>query len=126
MTNRISLIEIKQACLDARFREKLPASFQEDITKFLNNPSCPCNHPFYKKVASEFPELLKEYYPNKEVVNLEQEIKEISKNDWQVINCHVSELQQQLRKLSPGRKQLDIARWQDQVTVVINNLDVVF
>lgn len=123
---KISLVEIKHALLDHRFREKLPSEIEKEVTKFLNNPNCACNHPFYKKIASEFPDLLKEYYPNKEVDSLEKEIQEISKNDWHVINCSIHELQQKLRELPPGRKQLDITRWQDQVTVVINNLDLVF
>lgn len=123
---KISLVEIKHALLDHRFREKLPAGVEKEVSKFLNNPNCACNHPLYKKIASEFPDLLKEYYPNKEVDSLEKEIQEISKNDWHVINCNINELQQKLRELKVGRKQLDIARWQDQVTVVINHLEDVW
>ena len=47
-------------------------------------------------------------------------------NQWSVINCSIDDLEKQLRKLGPGRKQLDIARYEDQVTVVINELDIVF
>jgi hypothetical protein len=40
-----------------------------------------------------------------------------------VINCNVNELSEELRKLGPGRKQVDVARFQDQVTVIINHLE---
>jgi chemotaxis methyl-accepting protein methylase len=39
---------------------------------------------------------------------------------------HFEFLEKKLSKLGPGRKQLDVARWEDQVTVVINELDIVF
>jgi hypothetical protein len=64
------------------------------------------------------------YYPGKEVVSeAETNKNNIMRNDWEVINCSIDELQNQLRKLRPGRKQLEVARFQDQVTVIINHLD---
>ena len=36
------------------------------------------------------------------------------------------DLEKKLRKLPPGRKQLDVSRWEDQVTIVVNELDILY
>jgi hypothetical protein len=117
---RISLHDVKQALLDERFRSTLPESLIPDVDKFLSNPSCLCNHPIYKKVMQEAKAQLMAYYPTKEITPPE-EIPE-PRNEWTVISCKIHELAGHLRNLPMGRKQLDIARWQDEVTVVINDL----
>lgn len=126
---RVSIHDIKQALLDERFRAKLPADLAEDVQKFLKNPGCACNHPIYVNVMRKAGKQLAEYFPAKETpdaAEVEKEVSRLMKNDWQVINCHVGELSERLRELGPGRKQLDVARWQDQVTVVVNHLEGVF
>lgn len=126
---RVSIHEIKQALLDKRFRDSLPKDLAEDVQKFLKNPGCACNHPIYVKVMKTAPKQVAEYFPLKlapEPEEIERELDKLAKNDWQVINCHISELGAQLRSLGPGRKQLDIARWQDQVTVVVNHLEGIY
>jgi hypothetical protein len=72
-----------------------------------------------KEIANYFP--MKETPPAEEI---EKTLERAAVNEWQVINCHINELTAELRKLKAGRKQLDIARWEDQVTVVINHLDI--
>lgn len=123
---KVTIHDIKQALLDERFRATLPAELTEDVQKFLKNPGCACNHPIYLKVFKKASQQVAEYFPSKEqvdVVDIEKEVNALSKNQWEVINCNVNELVYKLRELGPGRKQLDIARWQDQVTVVINHLE---
>lgn len=122
----ISLLEIKQALKDSRFRDVLPKSFSEDIQKYLNNPGCACNTPFYRKIIQECPKQLQEYFPGRTIPDLEKEFKELSQNNWQVINCHINELETELKKLGAGRKQLAISRYEDQVTVIVNHLDLIF
>ena len=114
--------------MDNRFRETLPQELSEDIQKFLKNPGCSCNHPIYKRVMAKGAEQLATYYPTKNKVDLaeiESEEAKRPQNEWTVINCSIEELASKLRSLPPGRKQLDVARWQDQVTVIINELDAV-
>lgn len=120
MSKKISMLDVKQALLDSRFRESLPDSLSNDVQKFLSNPGCSCNHPLYRKIIQEAPKQLAEYFPLKETAIAEEAQ---SKNEWEVINCSITELQKRLRSLAPGKKQLEIARFQDQVTVVINHLD---
>jgi hypothetical protein len=129
LKKRITIHDIKQALLDERFRSSLPEELSTDIANFLKNPSCSCNHPIYLNVLKKATKQLSEYFPSKEEPSLpdfEKEIEQLSKNNWEVINCSVSELGDKLKDLGPGRKQLEIARWQDQVTVVINHLDGIF
>lgn len=124
--NRITLADIKKALKDSRFRLTLPKEMEKEVDGFLDNPGCACHVPLYKKIAKECRDQLQKYYPSLEVPEEEDEIKRLSENHWSVINCHIDELQSKLSKLGPGRKQLDVARWEDQVTVVINELDFVF
>lgn len=123
---KIGLMEVKQALNDPRFRDTVPLELREDVAKFLHNPSCACNVPLYRKLIRQYPELLKKYYPNKEIMNEAEEIAILSKNNWTVINCRIDELEAQMKLLPPGRKQLAIARYENLVTVVVNELDVLF
>lgn len=125
MAERIGFAKVKQALFDIRFRLSLPDSLQEDVAKFLNNPGCSCNGPIYRRVLKEAGDQLKAYFPTLEYVSPDQEAVELSNNHWSVINCHVDELEAKLRKLPPGRKQVAVSRFEDQVTVVVNELDVI-
>ena len=127
MSNRsIGLMEVKQALRDKRFRESLPTDFKEDLQKYLQNPGCACNVPIYKKVMTNAREQLQTYYPNRSIANLDEEVSKLAQNNFTVINCHVNELETHLKKLTPGRKQIAVTRYEDQVTVIVNELDVIF
>ncbi len=117
---KIGLMEIKQALRDGRFRDALPINFKEDIVKFLQNPSCACNVPLYRRILKECKNELLSYFPDTTVAD------EAEENHWSVINCHIDYLEAKLRALAPGRKQIDVSRYGDQVTVVVNELDVIF
>lgn len=119
-------MDVKQALRDKRFRESLPNDFTEDMQKYLQNPGCACNVPIYKKIMIQAKTQLQAYYPNRSVANLEEEAKKLADNNFSVINCHVDELEARLRKLPSGRKQIAVTRFEDQVTVVVNELDVLF
>lgn len=124
--NKISLLDIKNALKDSRFRLLLPAEMNKDVEEFLNNPGCACHTPFFRKILKECKEQLQRYYPNTEVPEHDEEIRKIAENNWSVINCNIGELEKRLKKLGPGRKQIAVARFEDQVTVVVNELDVVW
>lgn len=129
MKKKVTIHDIKQALLDERFRATLPEDLNEDVQKFLKNPSCGCNHPIYLNVMRKAGKQVADYFPNKEEVDPEQmqkDVEKLAKNEWQVINCHINDLSAELRKLGGGRKQLEMARWQDQVTVVVNHLDITY
>lgn len=124
MKKKISMMDVKQALLDPRFRNALPEALQPDVKKFMSNPGCACNHPIYVKVIKEASQQLVSYFPAKDVVDIDEIDKQVDRNNWSVINCTIYELEDRLSNLPPGRKQLDVARWEDQVTVVINDLDI--
>lgn len=108
--------------MDPKFRDRLPIEYQDEVIKFLDKPGCGCNKPLYKRILIEQQELLKEYFPTKE--GIDDLSDELQQNNWSVINCSASELAEALRKLPPGRKQIAVARYEDQVTVIVNELDM--
>jgi hypothetical protein len=75
---------------------------------------------------SEAKEQLQQYFPNRSVANLDDEAKKLAENNWRVINCKAEDLEKELKKLPSGRKQIAIARYEDMVTVIVNELDVLF
>ena len=60
------------------------------------------------------------------MVSVDEQVSKLSQNNFSIINCSITELESKLRSLSPGRKQIAISRYEDQVTVVINELDFVY
>jgi len=118
---KIGLIEVKKALKDERFIKSLPEELNAEIEKFKSNPGCPCNMPLYRTLLKDYTKELIAYYPSGEVE--QQEYSDLMQNKWSVINCKASELEDKLQKLSHGRKQLAITRYEDEVTVVINDLD---
>ena len=123
---KIKLIQIKQALNDARFRTTLPQEITKDVTGYLNNPSCTCNINLYRRLVKDYKKQLQDYYPSLDIQDDQEDVEQLAKNKWQVINCDIKDLETELRKLGPGRKQLEMARYQDQVTVVINDLDLIY
>lgn len=125
--NKIGLMDVKSALKDARFRKNLPPELNDDVVKYLNNPGCPtCGVPLFRKILKHCKQQLRDYFPGQDVVDEEKELAKLAENHWTVINCSVDELEDQLRKLPPGRKQIDVARYEDQVTVVVNEIDILY
>lgn len=122
----IGLQDVKTALKDHRFRDSLPESLKADLAQYLQNPSCPCNMPFYKKLLKEGKEVLLSYFKDSTIEEETEEMVKLATNYWQVINCHISELEKKLKSLPMGRKQIAITRYEDQVTVVVNELDLAF
>jgi hypothetical protein len=109
---------------DSNFRRTLPVELTEDVQKYEQNPNCPCNLPIYRNVLKYAWKQLVEYYPQFDVPKVDEFIKKGSlENKFRVIDCSVDELLSKLKQLPQGRKQIAIARYQDQVTVVVNELD---
>lgn len=107
---------------DPKFRQSLPPLLKEDIQKYEQNPGCACNIPIYRNILKHGVQQLKEYYPGQPIVDPDKELAKMAENNFTVINCKAADLEDLLKKLPPGRVQLAVARWQDQVTVIINNL----
>jgi predicted enzyme involved in methoxymalonyl-ACP biosynthesis len=119
-------MDVKQALRDKRFRDSLGEQFQSEIQKYMQNPGCSCNMPLYKKIITDAKEKLQSYYPDRIVSNIDEEVIKLAKNNFKVINCKSDELEEKLRSLPMGRKQIAIARYEDQVTVVVNELDMIY
>ena len=124
--NFISLLDIKTAMKDETFRSKLPESLNPEVQKFINNPSCSCNVPLYKKIIKEAKDQVLEYFPGKTVMSQEEEAEQLATNNWRVVSCSIGDLEKEMKKLPAGRKQISMSRFEDQVTVIINELDHIF
>lgn len=124
---KIGLMEIKTALNDARFRDKLPVELKDDLAKYLHCPACPTHINFIRKVLKTCKKELSEYFKTDDFWDEQKEAEKLSENNWTVINCKADELESVLKnRLPKGRKQLAMARWQDQVTVIVNEMDVIF
>ena len=119
---KIGLIEVKKALKDERFIKSLPGELDKDIAEFKSNPGCPCNMPLYRKLLKDYSDELKAYYPSGEITEIQNS--NIAKNYWSVINCKVDELESKLKNLPPGRKQLAVTRYEDEITIIVNELEV--
>lgn len=111
----LSLLDIKQAIFDERFQILFP-ELKEEIKKVLFDPGCSCNKQIYYKFF-QYPERLEKFFPNRTIEKAQEE-----ETLWQVINCSIHELESKLRNLPKGRKQIAVARYQEQVTVIVNFL----
>ena len=121
---RVSRLDVKKAVLtDKRFRELFP-ELQEDISKILSNPSCACNISHYDKFF-KYKDRLALYFQDWEIKSPQEEAIEDSQNQWSVVNCNINELEDVLNSLHKnGRSQVAIARYEDQITLVVNNMGV--
>ena len=122
----ISVLDVKNALKDETFRNKLPADFKADVDKFLQNPNCSCNLKIYQRIMSEAKDLITSYYPDKEYKSPNETVEKVAKNRFSVINCSIGELESKIQALPAGRKQITMSRWEDQVTVLINDLEISF
>ena len=125
MQKRLGLLDVKQAFLsDGRFRDLFP-ELKAEMDEAMKNPTCACNRKLYDKFF-DHPDRLAKYFPDRKIESTTERINTLAKNAWTVINCAAAELESRLRKLPPGRKQIAVARSGDQVTVIVNELDLVW
>lgn len=122
----VGLMDVRSALHDDRFQALFP-ELKHEIDKFLSEPKCgACAVPVIREILNKFPERVEKYFPGRKVVKPDDEAKKLAENNFTVINCHIDELEDKLRRLAPGRKQLGITRYADQVTCVVNELTVIF
>ena len=123
---RLTRLNIKHAILtDGRFRDLFP-ELKKEIAEVLNNPSCACNVPIYD-MFFKYNERLGKYFSGHEIKSPQEEAIEDNQNHWNVINCNVEELEEAMNKLHKvGRVQIAVARYQDELTVIVNDTGIVF
>jgi hypothetical protein len=119
-------MEVREALRDGRFRDVIPLELRDEVAKYLHCPGCAANIHLYRKMLKSCVKQLQEYFPGRKVINEAEEIESLATNNFLVINCHINELEGRLRSLSKGRKQIAITRYEDQITAIINELDVLF
>ena len=121
---KVGIEEVKSALKEESFRKTLPQEMEKYVNSYLKNPNCSCNASFYRKILNDYREQLTAFYPEAEfdpIVETPNHLK-APKESWIVINCHVDELEGKVKALPRSRKQISIARYEDQVTLVANIL----
>jgi len=126
MSNQVTVSDIKEALKNEEFRNALPAQLQDDVQKFLSNPNCSCNMKIYQRILQEAETNVKAFFPSKSIVSHQHVMETVMQNNWTVINCNINNLEEELKKLKTGRKQITMGRFEDQVTVIINELEMVY
>lgn len=122
----VGLMDIKQAMHDGRFRALFP-ELEHEIGRVVNRPQCgSCSVPVARKILNDYPDRVQTYFAGRPVVRPDDEAKAVGENHWTVFSCHIDELEGRLRKLPPGRKQIAVTRYEDQITCVVNELMVAF
>ena len=115
----LGIKEIKRELWKQAFRELFP-QWKSQIDKFLSNPNCECNRSLLLAILDQKPKL-EAYFggPVQLLVN-------VSKDQNQrvvVINTSVHNLESELRKLPMGPKYISLARFQNEITAVIQLLN---
>src|SRR4051812_39995881 len=125
MQRKLGAIDVKQAVLsDQRFRDLFP-ELKDDINAILRNPGCACNRAHLEKFF-QYQDRLAQYFPTRLVETIPEQIAKAKHWSCTVINCRIDELEGLLKKLPNTRKQVAVTRYQDQVTVILNELDEVW
>ena len=120
---RLTRNDVKKALFGhSQFRDLFP-ELKDEIIKAMGNPSCPCNVPLFDQILMKYKDRLKEYFGDVEIKSPQEEAAETSQNHWKVINCKAEELEEILNKLHKiGRVQLAVARYEDEVTLIVNEI----
>ena len=121
----VGLMDVRQALLaDDRFQNLFP-EMKAEIDKFLKDPRrCgSCVVPLAKEILNHFPDRVEKYFPGRLVIRPEDESKKLAEHNYTIINCHINELEEKLRRLPAGGKRyLSLARFEDQVTVIVDEI----
>ena len=116
----VKIASIKKALRSHQFRDSYP-ELKKEIDAYIQNPDCKCNAPLYNAILADI-DRLKQWFGEDTIVvdpPLPEEPDQLNK--WQTINCHIDELEKHLQELPHGPKQIAIARFEDQVTVIVND-----
>ncbi len=117
---QIGIKEIKAALWKSSFRDLFP-ELKDPINVYLNNPNCACNQPLYNTLLREKDRLEKYFNSKIELLVTPPTRKEIVGRIF-VINSTIDSLESELRKLPIGPKSISIARYESQITAVVQLL----
>lgn len=125
----ITLEIIKKSLYDSEFRELLinnNDSYSKLIDQWINNPNCQCNNELYTKIFENI-NILRQYYGENIYIsninkfdNIQINNEDETINYWTVFNGSIHEIEDFLNNLGNGIKQIAIARYKDEVTIIVN------
>jgi len=127
MSRPVTMMDVRAALRDGRFIDQFP-ELSGLVGRYKTQKHCgSCGVELARAIIERFPDRVREYFPGRDVLAPREEVAAVAATeDFEVINCHVGELEARLRKLRPGvKKFVSPARWQDQITVIVHYLGYV-
>lgn len=123
MARPVTMMDVRAALRDDRFLAQFP-ELSGLVGRYRTQKHCgSCGVELARAIIEKYPERVREYFPGREVLTPREEAAAVAATeDYTVINCKTTELEAKLRRLPPGRKYVTVARWQDEVTVIVNHL----
>lgn len=119
----ITTEDLKRACKKGDFRKLFP-ELRAQFDAYIQKPGC--GHCAAQLISGlmEHPERLQEYFGEVELdVTPPESFDPVGAANFSVINCSVHELEDRLNALPAAAYQITVARYEDQVTAIINRLD---
>jgi hypothetical protein len=114
---------LKSACKKGEFRKLFP-ELRAQFDAYIQKPGC--GHCAAKLISGlmNYPDKLRTFFGEVEFdVVVPESFDPVVATNFSVINCSVHELEDRLNALPAATYQITVARYEDQVTVVINRLD---
>ena len=118
---RITAELLKKQFYDPAFRALFP-DLGEHFSKFFQKPGCKCNGYLYIQIIKNLDKLTEWFGQD---IELDQVLSGMvaGKNEWTVISGTIDEMEDILNALPRGPKTFAVARWENQLTIVIRDLD---
>lgn len=117
---QVDTTELRKALWKAEFRALFP-ELKDGIHQFLSNPNCKCNAPLFNSLLQARDRLEQYFGPEIEVVEQPVTEEEVRTRTF-VINTSIDLLEKELRRLPVGPKHISLARFEDQITAVVQLL----
>jgi hypothetical protein len=122
MSRPVTLMDIKLALRDHRFRELFP-ELKSELDRAIAQPHCgSCSTPVAREILRRYGSRLADYFPGRPILS-ENGVSGDTDYHWKVYNGACAELEDWLRKLPPGSaKQVAIARDGTDCTCVVGEV----
>lgn len=119
--NKLTIMDVKAAVWSQKFRDLFP-EYKVALERYLKDPGCACNLGLIKDLM-RMKDRMQQYFPDKECKTPDEEESEL-KNEWMVINCNISELEQRIKKLPSNKRIVAASRFKDRITAIVNDVEI--
>jgi len=119
----ITAEDLKRASKKGDFRKLFP-ELRGQFDAYIQKPGCGHCAAQLINGLMEYPDRLQAYFGEVDLdVTAPESFDPVGATNFNVINCSVHELEDRLNALPAAAYQITVARYEDQVTAIINRLD---